>query len=469
VWTDGACVCEVDWDRSIVDDDCSVYTGLCASTCHVPTGCPRGPTARDCEQCVLHAHRDLDGSCICDDFWGEADCSWYSGECHPTCIDGCFGPLANECYGCGLHSTATGANGECVCDPDWGGDDCTLYLGPCHCNCLTCYGPTEADCVDCVERGYRDGTTGVCMCEPDWTDCGCVTYTGLCAPTCGLGGCTGPLPKDCVDCILHSYREMDGSCTCYPDWNDYNDCSTYRGECDCRCEDCFGPSNGECNGCTQNASLDGSLNCQCLPGWSGECCNVWMSTCDSNCRTCTASSLPDQTYCVECVDHAHHDAVTGVCRCDDGWTDPGCVTYIGACSYVCGSGGCTGPEAWDCVDCTAHAYRNLEGVCVCDSDYVYEYPDPNNTGDNALQLGCANYRGECSPKCASCEGPAETDCSSCQPNAYLDVDTSCQCDDGWGGYHCEHWIGACHPLCFGCFGDSEWDCVNCVPNAEMSK
>ena len=44
-----------------------------------------GPTAYDCNFCVHRAHRNIDGECVCDDYWTGKDCSTFISNfdrCH---------------------------------------------------------------------------------------------------------------------------------------------------------------------------------------------------------------------------------------------------------------------------------------------------------------------------------------------------------------------------------------------------
>jgi hypothetical protein len=79
------------------EDDCSVYTGTCYTTCKL---CPRGHTIYDCSECVDHAYMNEFNECVCNKDWaGEGDCSVYSGVCAPHCRV-CSGPDTDDCLDC---------------------------------------------------------------------------------------------------------------------------------------------------------------------------------------------------------------------------------------------------------------------------------------------------------------------------------------------------------------------------------
>lgn len=118
----GSCTCDAGWTDASC---CTVYEGTCAPTCH--SGCVRGSNPNDCDDCILHAHRALNGDCVCDRHWGGANCQSYNGPCDCKCNGHCYGPGADECDGCGPNAVTN--NGFCVCDAHWGNDCCTDYTG----------------------------------------------------------------------------------------------------------------------------------------------------------------------------------------------------------------------------------------------------------------------------------------------------------------------------------------------------
>jgi len=143
--------------------------------------------------------------CECDANWGGVDCQTFTGDCHPKCYQtaGCTGVTAEHCKLCGLHAHRD-QNGLCTCDNNWGGMDCSIYLGECHPMCIGCDGPDDCDCKKCVEHAKMDSNFGgTCFCLDDWSGEKCETYDGICSPKCA-STCTGPHACDCDACVAHA-------------------------------------------------------------------------------------------------------------------------------------------------------------------------------------------------------------------------------------------------------------------------
>lgn len=271
VWDAAGCVCEADYTGTF----CEEYTGGCASTCEagLDVDCT-GPGAEHCTVCVDNAHRDFMGRCICNDNFGENDCSSYSGQCHRQCDGVCSGPSSNHCTTCVVNSTPD-ADGFCVCDDNWGDSDCSMYLGPCSTLCKNCHGSSAIDCISCVDNASRDGT-GACVCHSDWTGDDCSEWAGTCQDACAIttsDGCSGPEYYHCFECRENAVRDSNGGCVCHPDFGG-STCDLFTGSCDPKCLSCNSPDT--CIDCVTNATLNVDDNvCECDENWTGSACDCW--------------------------------------------------------------------------------------------------------------------------------------------------------------------------------------------------
>jgi hypothetical protein len=145
---------------------------------------------------------------------------------------------------------------------------------------------------------------------------------------------------------------------------------------------------------------------------------------------CTGSTVYD---CKACCAHSHM-MDDSYCMCEAGYSGDDCSIYSH--SYTCSPrcyGGCTGPDACDCIDCIGHSFRDEYNYCTC---------DPFWAGDD-----CVIYRGPCNSKCYGCNGPDSDDCRYCVPHAHWNNDGSCECDSDWTGDDCSAWNGTCDDKC----------------------
>ena len=437
----GYCQC----DFMYSGQTCSYFSGVCHPICE--TGC-NGPSPCDCFDCVDHATM-VNDTCVCDQDWELADCGFFVGECHAKCTD-CHGPNDCDCDYCVEHayfdSTMT-----CVCLHTYDGEDCSNYIGDCHPICETCHGPSASECLTCVENS--DWHDHVCTCSKNWDGLDCSVWVGPCDIRCD--GCKGPDPCDCTECIDHASFDSDGLCVCDHLYTGYA-CEYYVGYCDEKCVGCFGQSALECEKCTRNAFRNSLGECECLPEWRNQDCSVYAGQCDPRCQYgCFGPLFSD---CMECVENASMNEITRVCECDVDWHGSDCSLYNGLCMPTCL--GCSGPDDENCETCVAHAHRDSNGVCICDTNW-------NSVAD------CSEYNGPCFKNCSDlgCRGPTEFDCVSCVANAVRDTKLGiCECDEDWGdsddGRACSRYTGHCDAKCaYGCTGPTRSDCIECVPNS----
>ena len=472
---DGFCMCDVGYSGDACTTQNS-FDGTCDPKCY--GGC-MGATAFDCTRCVPNAAYNDHGECVCGTYYSGDDCSVLDNPlagCDKRCY-GCTGQTNLECIDCARHASHD-VYGACVCDPYWTGEDCeisTIFGGICDSKCKGCSGPSAFECMECVANAHINDF-GACVCDANYIgeDCTiCTLDTSLstsCNPKC-YGGCSGSTDYDCYACVDHASKTKEGRCVCESPW-DGDDCSItsyYHTECDSRCYGCTGPSNYECITCIENASHDKYKACVCDDGWTGTLCNINSLTqrgCDSVCNGCSGPTSYD---CIECTTNAGRN-IYGQCECVPFYRGSDCSIYTGdgnvECDPLCGTKGCSGPLASDCLDCIHNASFDVQGRCACDRGF-----SGANCTTYTLNMADVHYD-SCAPKCRGCRGPGVTECFECVDNASKDSFGACVCQSGYSGDDCsighKDYGGLCSPKCIesaGCTGSTDKDCVRCVANA----
>ena len=347
---------------------------------------------------------------------------------------------------CNLHAHRDNL-GFCVCDEQWGGADCQIYLGVCNDICDGCTGSEESDCKRCVAHAKMDDNVpGLCFCINFWTGSNCATYTGPCSSKClstSEQDCTDPGDSGCVSCNANAMLDPTGNekCVCALGRGD-EDCMTYIGACDPKCDGCTGPDASSCRECIQNAEEIKS-ECHCRPFYSGDDCSVYLGSCDLKCQGCNGPTAVD---CVQCVEHANVSEDES-CACVSGlWSGDDCSVFVGECHPACKvtiSGGGTGPVdcfhelADGCIECVRNAFRDDHGMCRCFPSWIMEETDAAIViADEFGQGNCEAYFGECWPTCATCDGPDHVDCLTCREHASPSSSGNgiqCVCDSDWSG------------------------------------
>ena len=321
-----------------------------------------------------------EGYCRCNNGYYGYDCSLsyavrnvsFYGTCHHSCGGSCFGSEPYECNSCGSHSHLD-YWGLCVCDDHYAGQHCGVYHAHaaydhnCYHTCNGgCYGPELYDCVGCCENAYMDAY-GYCTCFDGY-------YGDLCDQTYDhthdIGGVA----------VAHSHY-YDG----YMGNHYYY--GGYHSDCHPACNGCSGPYASDCISCCDHAHSDSGY-CRCMDGYYGYNCSL--------------------SYSVRVASYYHGD-----------------------CHMSCGST-CYGPEPYDCDSCGAHSHLDYWGFCACDFGYAGIHCAADHTH-------IAPWNGHaCYPTCSGgCYGPEAYDCVFCVDNAYMDMYGYCTCFDGWYGDLCD--------------------------------
>ena len=475
------------------------YVGDCHPACN---GCS-GPYASDCTSCCFNAYSHS-GYCRCQDGYYGYDCSQtfavgqahYHGDCHHSCGGLCYGPESCDCDACGLHSHSD-YWGYCVCDDGYVGQHCSSYHihtipnETCYHTCTGgCYGPEMYDCVSCCDNAYMDAY-GYCTCQDGY-------YGDLCDQT-----------HDISDHYHHQHSAVTAPHTHYYDGyiGNHHYYGGYVGDCHPVCNGCSGPYASDCSACGNHSYVNGT-HCACLDGYYGYDCSLtytvrsayYHGDCHHSCGgTCYG---PEACDCDSCGTHSHLD-YWGYCTCDDGYVGSHCSGYhshvnsSATCYHSC-TGGCYGPEAYDCVSCCDNAYMDAYGYCTCYEgyygdlcDHTHDVSDHYHVHANGFvaphyhhfdgYIGNHHYHGgyvgDCHPACNGCSGPYASDCNNCCANAYR-VQGYCRCHDGYYGYDCTHtyagwttyYTGNCHQSCGGlCYGPDACDCEACGPHSVLNE
>ena len=207
--------CHCDWQWQGAGCDQFVYQGDCNPICDKGRGCS-GPGTGDCDLCNEHAFLDNYDNCQCLAYWHGVDCGsyTYTGHCHALCDGECFGPCATDCVQCVPHAHRDGDQ-TCVCDENWTGDDCSvrMYVEACHPICdhrYGCVGPAREDCKECNDYAERD-FYGHCQCKHGFGGDECRPCHVVCDEE---AGCSGPARADCNACNANSEPDYDGVCQC---------------------------------------------------------------------------------------------------------------------------------------------------------------------------------------------------------------------------------------------------------------
>ena len=393
-----------------------------------PSGCANCTSNSTCNQCVVSATSNGDGSCKCpDSTYFTTSPIRYCNQCANYTISCISLTQALSCQ-----TNFTLVNGLCVC-PRGNFINNLGQCVPCINGCATCNSSTN--CLACVEPLLLQANTCVNRCGPGFyqngflcTPCstGCVSctgpniclicgsgrlaYNGFCYNTCPAGSVAANNSATCVDCNVPCATcvEHPSKCTtctsccgslfnfqclasCPVGTYSINGTCQY---CAYSCATCLG-SNATCTSCATGKILyNGACYDQCPYVMIGGVCTFNCAkglyktpintciACDSNCLTCeinpknctscpTGKGFAYNGLCVQTCPTNFFGDSTGVCI---------------ACNPECN--GCTG-SCTNCVNCAAGYYK-------CGALCVKTCP-PNQFADNNAGL-CVT----CNPKCKTC-------------------------------------------------------------------
>ncbi|PIK61372.1 putative proprotein convertase subtilisin/kexin type 5 isoform X1 [Apostichopus japonicus] len=393
--------------------------------------------------------RDLmDSDSYDSEYWGSVSDFDDALQCHPECVDGCYGTAANACFRCKNFVDRDTLDCVAKCgDGFYEPFQTNRRCRRCDASCKTCIGHQPDECTSCSGNKALnpDGTCG--------TDCGEYHYKDgneckKCPPSCMR--CTGTTCDRCGEGMFLK----EGSCVEKCEGKVYIDGRTRSCEkCDDSCQTCFGPESSDCMTCPSTGFFK---NGKCVPNDSDAECggSFYLDEsdgygiclpCHASCRTCKGGGPGN---CTECEDY--YLSYKGFCLifCDDGTYDYGnntCVECPPNCALCLKFDG----KEVICIECEGSAY--LDGD-MCVEDCVNgSFNGPN---------GCV----ECHSNCVSCWGPGVSECRECSANFYR-MEQTCVPFCPSKGYYPNRETNTCddcHSSCKECDGSSRMNCTNCL-------
>lgn len=329
--------------------------------------------------------------------------------CDLNCLD-CDNSSA--CTACKEFAVGPTSGGTCPCQDGYG-KDLTYY------NCYQC---TDTNCVLCssdyqVCTLCKDGyylLDGACY-QCEYTCETCLTYESC--STCKL---YSSLQTNYCECDMTYGRDLDNSCSsctsnCKYCTNDYSTCNTcfdsyYLSDnlcpqCHNTCATCVSTST-YCLTCHENTYITEYNTCVCLNGYGLNALTGHCQTCSINCLICTN----EYAICNQC------DTLYG-------------INVNFECTH------CTS----NCLDCSLNSE-----ICVsCEATYY---------------INEMNACGACLDTCKECIN--DNSCTFCWDNAYLDTNSQCICNDGYG---LDATDGSCKPCSSNCLlcTANYMECTSC--------
>ncbi|KAJ6237681.1 cell death abnormality protein [Anaeramoeba flamelloides] len=295
----GDCVCEDGWigdtceeescpeDKCKNDGFCDTKTGICR--------CDTGWIGDTCEEEACPIDKCLNGG----------TCSETTGEC--SCIEIWTGEYCTEkkCQddSCNYRGECDIYTGECDCNEGWEGDECEIEICPisiCEPNGECSYDDGLCHCDDGFSGDYCQND----LCEIEYNSCNEANSGGSCNYTGTVGHC------DCNTDWSGPSCEVDGRSLCTTDDECLNGGVCLDEQCDCAdgwdgdyCDD---DSCGHTQ-CNSNGICLDDGTCQCYPGWEDLDCTLNICLDDMyNCsgeygRGECAFDENDEVYC-ECYE-----------------------------------------------------------------------------------------------------------------------------------------------------------------------
>eukprot|EP00047_Mylnosiga_fluctuans_P004265 m.233535 g.233535 ORF g.233535 m.233535 type:complete len:1481 (-) comp12531_c0_seq1:233-4675(-) len=281
-----------------------------------------------------------------------------------------------------------------------------------QCGITGCTGAGPANCLQCAT--YRDDATCVANCtqvgkysQPDSMDC----YA--CHPQCN--GCTGPTAYDCIRCVNDTESTPNGTmCTTGCLRSEYADASGHCQSCDDQCDGgCSGPGPSKCVSCANY--ITGNMTCVAVcPNTTYHIAESFRCLpCDPQCKSGCLGSGP--TQCLDCYNTriVFGSAFECLAQCPPYQVPTGPQN-----SCECAPGTFRNPQTLQCQPCSP----------LCEANTTCSGPDPTQCSRcNFLQDGV-----ECVAQCPALTYSAAVTLQSWRaayPNVTLKSDSGClPCD-----------------------------------------
>ncbi|KAK1176048.1 proprotein convertase subtilisin/kexin type 5-like [Acipenser oxyrinchus oxyrinchus] len=234
---------------------------------------------------------------------------------------------------------------------------------------------------------------------PDYSE-----YTGPCDPECSDGGCDGPGPHQCIDCLHYFLKFKNHTRTCVSECPSgfFRDDKRRCKKCYSLCDTCVGSRSDQCTSCKLGYHLnEETYSCvsSCPESFYLDNEVNMCRKCSEHCKKCTGFQT-----CTECRPGMSLQGSKCLITCDAG-------TYYNAyrkeceiCHKACAACAGTGAEA--CTEC-ANDYYMEDWRCVlsCSAGYYLEQSSENGEKPNTCR--------KCDASCLTCTGPGEKNCTSC--------------------------------------------------------
>ncbi|XP_053558467.1 proprotein convertase subtilisin/kexin type 5 isoform X2 [Bombina bombina] len=277
-------------------------------------------------------------------------------------------------------------------------------------------------------------------------------YTGPCNVECSNGGCDGPGPYQCNDCLHFSYKAKNNTRVCVSECpsGHYNADKKKCKKCSFHCDTCKGSRSDQCTSCKLGFYLIEETNScasSCPTGFYLNEHKTLCQRCSENCKTCTS----DQT-CTECKLGLSLQGSRCAINCEDGKYYSANKKECEPCHRSCAT--CTGPGIDNCINCTEFSLYE-DGKCVVTCSTGYYFAQSKTNGYKTCK--------RCDASCLACSGPGDRNCTSC-PDGYVLEGNVCVvgmvCKDGQYLDKSEGCI-SCDASCSKCTGPGRSNCIGC--------
>ncbi|MGH0154134.1 UNVERIFIED_CONTAM: hypothetical protein FKN15_026176, partial [Acipenser sinensis] len=304
---------------------------------------------------------------------------------------------------------------------------------------------------------------------PDYSE-----YTGPCDPECSDGGCDGPGPHQCIDCLHYFLKFKNHTRTCVSECPSgfFRDDKKRCKKCYSLCDTCVGSRSDQCTSCKPGYHLNeetyscvsscpesfyldkGNLQgSKCLITCdAGTYYNAHRKECEICHKACAACAGTGAEACTKCAEDYYMEDWRCVLSCSAGYyleqsSENGeKLSTCRKCDASCLT--CTGSGEKNCTSCIS-GYNLESGVCVVgtickDGEYI------DDSGKCHL----------CDATCYKCTGPDKNQCLSCTPTRYFD-DGHCIIVCSMGKFQLNGQCHLCHHTCKQCSGGEPYNCTAC--------